>query len=325
MKKVNRIVVAVSVLVFGLVAVRVGRDGILRQVVAICSVFPLLLALSWLRTILQTLAWRKALRAEGIDAGFWELTVARVTSRGVGYLSVLGPVVAEPMRISMLRHRSEAATAATLIDTGVYWFSSGIFGVVGSFCALALMGGADLVPLVGLAAVTLAGLVLIARPKPVLPAFARLLGRRSPKLLQKGIEIEAAIRQFQVRHPGSIRSILLLDLASQVLIAGEVAAIFACFDIPFSAITILAVEAANRVVKAMGALIPARIGTDESGMAAAFLAFGLEPASGLALALSRRTRDLVESFIGIAWFSWRSRQPPARRCATLPGTRLASA
>jgi hypothetical protein len=60
-------------------------------------------------------------------------------------------------------------------------------------------------------------------------------------------------------------------------------------------------------------------------MAAVFLAFGLEPASGLALALSRRTRDLIEAFIGIAWFSWRSRQPHPRRCATLPGTRLASA
>jgi hypothetical protein len=54
--------------------------------------------------------------------------------------------------------------------------------------------------------------------------------------------------------------------------------------------------------------MPARIGTDESGAAGAFLAFGLPAASGLALALARRTRDLLACFIGLTWLAWGARR-----------------
>lgn len=324
MNKINKILAAVAISGLAIIAARMGRDGMVEQFTAVCTVLPVLAGLGLARTILQTLAWSNALRAEGIEAGFFELFAARVCSRGVGYLSVLGPMVAEPMRISMLRHRSETATAATLIDTGVYWFSSGIFAIAGSLCALRFLGGVHTGALLVPAAITLAGLVLIARPKLVLPALARALGHRSPKSLNKAVEVEAAIRDFQTRHPGAIRSILALDLACQLLFAAEVVAVLVWFDIPFSASTILAIEAANRVVRMMGGLVPARIGTDESGMAAAFLAFGLPTAAGIALALARRTRDLLEACLGIAWFSWTSRRP-RRRCATHPGVRLASA
>jgi hypothetical protein len=308
MKKMHVMVLASAFGVLGFVTVRMGWSGVLLQVRAVGKALPILLGLSLLRLILQTMAWSTSLRAEGIEAGFAELVGARSSSRGVGYLSVLGPVVAEPLRISLLRDRSESAAAATLIDTGVYWFSSGVFGILGSLCALHLMAGnPHAAPLVALAALSIGGLVLIARPKPLLPAVVRALGRRCPQSLKKGIAIEAAIRDFQARHPGSIRWILILDLASQILIAAEVVTIFTCFRIPFHAGTVLALEAANRVVKMMGGLVPARIGTDESGMAAAFLAFGLPSACGLTLALARRTRDLLEAVLGIGWLSWRTK------------------
>jgi uncharacterized membrane protein YbhN (UPF0104 family) len=324
MKRLNRVIAAVAVMGLAILSARLGRERLAEQLAAVSSLLPLLAAFGIARTILQTLAWSKALRAEGIDARFFELLVARVCSRSVGYLSVSGPIVAEPLRISMLRHRSETATAATLIDTGAYWFSSGIFGILGSFYALRFLGRPQSGALVVLAAITFAGLLLIARPKPVLPTLVRLLGRRCPQSLTRAVVVEAAIRAFQARHPRSIRSILALGLACQALIAAEAVAVLACLQIPFSVGTILAIEAASRIVKFMGGLVPARIGTDESGMAAAFMAFGLPTSSGLALALARRMRDLIEAGLGIAWFSWISRRPQ-RRCPTLPGTRLASA
>jgi hypothetical protein len=92
-----------------------------------------------------------------------------------------------------------------------------------------------------------------------------------------------------------------------MLTAAEVVAVFCCLKMPVHAGMILALEAANRVVKAMGGWLPARLGTDESGMAAAFMAFGLPSASGLALALARRSRDLLEVLVGFAWLAGRSR------------------
>jgi hypothetical protein len=69
----------------------------------------------------------------------------------------------------------------------------------------------------------------------------------------------------------------------------------------------MALEAANRVVKAMGSWVPARLGADETGMSAAFMTFGLPSGAGLALALARRSRDLMEVVIGFTWLVMRTR------------------
>jgi hypothetical protein len=58
---------------------------------------------------------------------------------------------------------------------------------------------------------------------------------------------------------------------------------------------------------------PARIGADETGMAAAFLMFGLPSASGLTLALARRVRDLIEVLAGVGWLARTGRQSISRR------------
>jgi hypothetical protein len=69
---------------------------------------------------------------------------------------------------------------------------------------------------------------------------------------------------------------------------------------------VLALEAANRMVKMMAGWMPARIGADESGAAGAFAALGLPAASGLALALTRRARDLLSVLVGMIWLTWHS-------------------
>jgi hypothetical protein len=53
--------------------------------------------------------------------------------------------------------------------------------------------------------------------------------------------------------------------------------------------------------------MPARIGADEGGAAAAFAALGFPAAAGLALALARRFRDMLASLIGLIWLAWRTR------------------
>jgi hypothetical protein len=62
----------------------------------------------------------------------------------------------------------------------------------------------------------------------------------------------------------------------------------------------------------MGGWLPARIGIDESGMAAAALTFGLSPLTGLAITLARRIRDLTEALLGFCWLAWRSRLSGSR-------------
>jgi hypothetical protein len=262
--------------------------------------------------LLQTMSWKCALRTDGIHKGIGQLMGARVSARGMGYLSVLGPLVAEPLRISLLGNEARAATPATLMDAGVYWFSSGLFAVAGCLCAVGYMGAhRHTGSLIWLAASTLAGLVTIARGNPVLPGLVKKLGERAPSMLRRAAEKEAALRSFKTAHPREVRRMFWMGIACQVLLAMEVATIFWCLKMPIHLGMLLALEAANRVVRAMGTWVPARIGADESGMAAAFLTFGLPSASGLALALTRRSRDLLEVLLGFTWLALRARSVAA--------------
>ena len=308
MKKGSIIVMAAGLVLLVLAAAKVGFVGLLHNLAAGWIALPILVGLGTIRLALQTLCWSSALRTQGINVGAGHLIGARLASRGMGYLSVLGPMVSEPMRIKLLGENAGKATAATLIDTGVAWFSSGVIAIAGSLCAVqAMAGGRHVMPLLLVSFATAVGLILIVRPKPLLPALIRLLGRRCPAWLKQAEGVELAIRDFETRHPATIRTMLLANLVCQILVVAEIATIILVFKLPFHASTIMALEAANRVVRTMGGWLPARIGADETGMAAAFLMFGLPSASGLALALARRVRDLIEVFAGLGWLAWSSR------------------
>jgi len=154
--------------------------------------------------------------------------------------------------------------------------------------------------------------VLIARPKPLLTPVIRRLGLRAPRWLRKGEEIETMIRSFASRHPRSLRRMFGLDFTCQVLLAAEVASVFLILNIPVHAGTILMLEAANRGMKMLTGWMPARIGAEEGTTAGVFAALGLSSASGLALALTRRMRDLLACAIGFTWLVFKTKVQSSR-------------
>jgi hypothetical protein len=308
MKRTQAVIMMTGLALFGFVAAKLGWGQIAQQLKAVCTALPILLALSVLRMALQTSAWAQALRARGIRAGIVNLAGARLASRAMGYLSVLGALVSEPLRISLLEDHSEEAIAATLIDTSVYWVSCWVFTIFATVSAAQFMAGqrrvvslATLVPLAAGAA------FLVIRKRPILPGLLGRLGNRAPSWLRKGEQIETGIRDFQAQHPACIRRMFACGIACQILLGVELVAIFLALRIPCHASTILGLESASRVVRAMGGWLPARIGADESGMAAAALTFGLSSLSGLAIALARRVRDMAEALAGLSWLAWRTR------------------
>jgi len=318
MKKQNVVIIVIGLALFSFVAAKMGWRDIVQQLRAVVTAVPILLALSALRMALQTAAWSIALRTHGIAANTTNLIGARLASKGMGYLSGLGPVVAEPMRISLLEDRSREATAATLIDTSVYWVSSWFFMIFGTVCAVQFMsGGKRLWSLITLVPLVIGAAFLMFRRKPALPGLVRVLGIHCPAWLREGEKVEAAIRDFQSRHPACIRRMFGLGIACQILMSAELIAIFLALRIPCHPGTILGLETASHVVETAGGWLPARVGADESGMAAASLTFGLSSLTGLAIALARRVRDLAETVAGLGWLAWRSRS--ARQRVKGPG------
>jgi uncharacterized membrane protein YbhN (UPF0104 family) len=170
-----------------------------------------------------------------------------------------------------------------------------------------LAGRGHLLPILLMASLTIGVLALIARSKPLLSALTRMLGSRCPRWLKRAEQVQIAMREFKAQHPAAIGRMFWLGLACQALLAAELVAIFWSLKIPLHLLMVLGLETASRIIKIVGGLVPARIGADEGGMAASFLAFGLPSASGIALAFARRSRDLVEVAAGLCWLAWKAR------------------
>jgi hypothetical protein len=318
----DALLAATGLVLFALVARRIGGEALVRETAALRVGLPIIVILSVVRLVLQTRSWKIALALDGIRSSTSELIFIRLASQGIGYLTVLGPAVSEPLKINLLRNRfaykPRSAAAATLVDTGVYWFSSGLVGVAGCLAAGVLLSHSQhsVITVVILGAAFAAGLYLLARPTTILSPWVDALGIRCPGWLKKAEQIEGGVRRFAREHPSAIRQMLLLDLACQTLLAAEVVAIFWCLRLPFHGGTVLALEAASRMVKMLTGWMPARIGADESGAVGAFVALGLPAASGLALALTRRARDLLSVLVGLTWFAWHTqsvRRSPQRQ------------
>jgi hypothetical protein len=301
---------AAGLLLLGFVASRIGLHAVVKELAAVRGGIAIIVALSLVRLILQTRSWSIALRLDGFHSSTGELMLVRLASQGMGYLTVLGPVASEPMKIRLLRQHGKSPTAATLVDTGVYWFVSGLVGIGGCLAACVLLAHSPkAVASAGiLALVFLAGLFVIVRPKLFLAPLGDSLGARCPQWLRKAGQIEIAVRNFARQDRTAIRQMFLLDLGCQLLMAAEVATIFWFLRIPLHAGVILGLEAASRMVKMASGWLPARIGADESGAAGAFLSFGLPAAAGVALALARRARDLLACLVGLTRLAWVSRQ-----------------
>src|SRR5215469_3048234 len=154
-------------LLLAFVASRIGWHAVAKELAAVRGGIAIIIVLSLLRLILQTRSWSVALRLDGFRASTRELMLVRMASQGMGYLTVLGPVASEPMKIRLLRQGGKSPTAATLVDTGVYWFASGLVGISGCLAAGVLLAHSPkAVASAGiLASVFIAGLFTIARPK----------------------------------------------------------------------------------------------------------------------------------------------------------------
>lgn len=285
---------------------RTGSGRVVRELHAMSGALVVILALSLVRLRLQTQSWVLALREDGVDSNTNELMFLRLASQGIGYLTVLGPAASEPMKIKMLNHRRGSATVATLVDTSVYWMSAGLVLIAGSIAATVMFAHYRSASIF-LPAMAAAGLYFLARPRTVLSHVVSWLGKKAPGWLAKAAQIEGEIRGFAAAHPATIRHMFVLDLVCQALLLAEVAAGLYFLHLPLRAGPVLSIEAAGRAVRLLGGWMPARIGADEGGAAAAFAALGFPAAAGLALALVRRFRDMLASLVGLIWLAGRIR------------------
>ena len=312
MRKTHLIAPAVAVIAFAWVIAHVGLPTMMEQVKAMRVALPVVLVLSLLRLFLQTTTWSASLKGEDVSVGIAKLMGVRLASQSMGYLTVLGPLISEPMKVKLLGTSSEPTITATFLDDGVYWFTSALLAIAGivSLPLVAVHGKAyhsiPAVLVLGFA------VVIIRRHTPILSGVVRALGTRRPTWLARAEHIEASIRAYRLNQPTLVRRMFWIDAACQVLIASEVVVILRSLHLPIHFVVVLAIEGMTRALKMISGWIPARLGSDEGGAISAFALTGFSPLLGLSLALTRRFRDLLWALIGIVWLAWNSRRVSER-------------
>src|SRR5215472_1768964 len=307
MKKAHLAFAFLAIALFAWVLAHMGLSTVMQQLKAIRIALPIVLALSLLRLLLQSIAWSMSLKGEQVSVDIPKLAGTRLAGQSMGYLTVLGPVISEPLKIKLLGTPTEPTVTATFLDDGVYWFTSALLALLGiaSLPFVAVSGA----PYHAIPAVLLLALMVfvITRRTPLLSSVIRAIGKKAPSWLARAETFEASIRRYRINQPALVRRMFWIDVACQALVASEVVVVLWALHLSIHFFTILVIEGVTRGLKMLSGWIPARLGSDEGGAISAFALIGFSPMLGLALALTRRVRDLLWAFIGIVWLAWNLR------------------
>ena len=318
MKRAQLASAVAAVALFAWVLSHVGVALLVEQLKALRIALTVVLGLSLLRLLLQSAAWGASLNGEQVSVEIPRLAAVRLAGQSLGYLTVLGPVISEPMKIKLLGTPTEPTVTATFLDNGVYWFTSALLLIVGvlSLPFVAVHGAAyhALPAVFGIAVMVF----VITRRNPILSGLVRRLGKRAPSWLARAERFESSIRRYRINQPRLVRRIFWIDVFCQTLIASEVVVVLWSLHLPIHFFTIMGIEGVTRGLKMLSGWIPARLGSDEGGAISAFALTGLSPLLGLALALTRRVRDLLWALIGIVWLAWNSRPQEGSQNAKQP-------
>jgi hypothetical protein len=299
---------------FVALVVRTGPATILESVRAFGGAFAVLIAISGVRHLLRTVAWRLCIAKDSRTMTFGDLFCVRLAAEAVTDLTFAGPVLGESMKALAAAQRMPArdSVSSIVIENLVYSLSVVLFvasGVVAFLLgvalphrtqlAVAVVAGALVIPVVAIQ-------FAISRRFLVLSTVidrAHRLGVRVPAIGRRRESIrrfESQVVEFYTGRRALFAAVFALELfacATGVLEAYVILRVTAGHATVFAAYLI---ESVNRVVNAVFPFLPLRVGVDEGGAALVFRALGYTAAAGVSLAVIRKIRSIVWIGVGLA-------------------------
>ena len=267
--------------------------------------------------IMATLAWRwhNILKTKGHKISFWHVFWYKVAGYGVSYLTPGAKIGGEAIRATLLKRNGVSfkdGLGTVVIDKIMEITTSGFFFIIGAlvaFISYQLPVSIKIMSLLITAWVTIFFgyfYIQMFRGKPCFKNIFRLLQLHRIKRLRgfehKLIAFEKTIMHFYQKKRGEFFVTLLISLFSWTLMFLEYELILTMLGIHgvtfnelFLIITFIGASYLLPVPMALGAL--------EAGQLSVFKVIGFKQASGIALALVTRTKDLVWTLLGFAAIS----------------------
>jgi hypothetical protein len=306
----------------GLLVVTVRRVGWSEVVSGITSIgwwFLLVVALGASRMMVRARAWvlcvnyapQHASTAAPQHFRFRDAFGAMLAADAVGNLTPLGLLASEPTKILMTRARISTVTsvASVTIENLFYIASVSLVLLAGTWL---LFQRANVPPgleqiadvlVIAIVVIGIGGLWLARRQPAVLSRFAPLIAKlagRSSVPADAFRDVESRIYGVLTWPLGRLAHVALWEAVFHVAAVAEVWLVLRA--LPGVAVTLtdaFVLESAGRFVTIAFKFIPYRLGIDEAGSGAIAQVLGLNPVTGVTLALVRRLRILVLNVIGL--------------------------
>jgi hypothetical protein len=311
----------VGVVGLGAIVREVGAAAVVESLGRVAWALPLLFVFPGLAgQTVEAFGWRYAFRRD--VAPVHELFFIRLAGESLNMTTPTASVGGEGVKAWLLRDRARlrdvvpslvvAKTSDALAQALFLALGIGLAWNIGHldprmFNGMIVLLAAEMVAVAGFIAVQTTGAV--ARG-------ASLLGRLG--LLRNGspgkptLHVDRSLAGYYRKRPGRFAATTACNLVALLLGTLETAILAHVLGTPADPGSMLVVTAIASGISFIGFAVPGQVAVREGAYVAAFVALGLDPATGLAVGLAKRILDLTWAGVGFVVLA-RYRRSAARR------------
>jgi hypothetical protein len=264
-----------------------------------------ILGLAGARFLLRACAWRLCMPPDS------RLSIAQafgafVAGDAIGNLTPLGMFASEPTKVFLTRHRLATRESVASLATDNLLYAASIAAMVGLGVVVALLT----IPLSvawrdGAIGALAAGVIGAAITLRLLQGTWREDSGTRPAWRETLAGLRRSVLAFSTDQPVRLAQIFLLDLSFHVLAVLEIFLTLRWLlgDRSPTLEQAIVFEALNRVVIVVFKFVPFRVGIDEALSGGVAPIVGVDPVTGVTLAVVRKVRNLVWTGVGLAFIA----------------------
>lgn len=311
MKRFNLLLAALGLAVFCVTASHLGWQNIAEQLRKIGWAILLILMIRMGTELLFTVAWAWIIPASARRVPFFHLFRIRLAGGAINYLIPSGTFAGEPIKAKLLSPSIGLANGIAAVAVGKFSQILAQLIVMMAGCLVAsftlnVPPDVQRAMFIALAVIGVGlGVIYAGQRRGMFAWLAqRLLSLRvGARFIESRIDklrkLDRIIGEIHSGQPGKCAGSVMFNTLGWLGGAVEVFLVLILFDTPRSAGTAFMIDALSLIISAALFLVPWQAGTQEAAKALIFGLCGLSPASGFALGLIQRVRDLIWAGIGL--------------------------